>query len=590
MRDNTDSRIITTDAIKITVFVILVNCCAYYPMWFIWLKPLFPVRSPGAFHWYTTFPLGLELVTFCLLALWHYIGKKSVNSKFVESWGYILVATLIQGLQYGIMVYFYRSFSFATFYLVFAFIFLFTFASTRWVVCMAIVASIEAVLIASGLIEYSAYRIENMPIGADIFFTFHLFVLTGVSVSLVYSVRKRTYEKLLMFSARDKAKSELLASMSHEVRTPINAILGMNELILRENPGETIEGYSENIQSYGKTLLSLINDVLDYSKIDSGDIILSNEEFKLSKILTDCAAICIQKAESKGISIYFEVDKTIPSEYKGDEVRIRQVLLNLLLNAVKYTSQGRVIVRVNGQESLGRYNLSFAVEDTGCGIAKENLPYIFDAFTRFDGQRGASMEGVGLGLAITDRLVTLMHGTISVNSVLNKGSFFNVIIPLEVSNKSPIGDIYDYINRAKSKKSAYKAKFKAPSANILIVDDVSINLLVISSLLKPTEVKISTALDGLQALDLIKKNHYDLILMDHLMPNMDGIETFEAIKNLGEECPNMDTPVIILTANAVAGSKAGYLDMGFTDYLSKPVDGEDLETMLLKHLPKRLLE
>lgn len=273
----------------------------------------------------------------------------------------------------------------------------------------------------------------------------------------------------------------------------------------------------------------------------------------------------------------------------GDEGRIRQIVTNLLTNAVKYTNEGSVTLKVKGvYSSDDTFVISFMVEDTGIGIAEEDIKNLFTAFRRFDEKTNRNIEGTGLGLAISERLSTCMGGNISVMSEKGKGSVFTVTLPQKAVDKQPIGNIWLYNRDDGKQKQSYKPLFTAPDANVLCVDDVPINLVVLTSMLKRTEMRITTAKNGLEAVEIASKERFDLILMDHLMPNMDGIEALAKIREMGDKCPNAKTPVIILTANAIAGSKDEYMQKGFSDYLSKPIDSNELERVLAKHLPDEL--
>lgn len=383
----------------------------------------------------------------------------------------------------------------------------------------------------------------------------------------------------------NQAKSSFLENMSHEIRTPINAILGMNEMILREERQHEIREYAMNIQSSGNLLLSIINDVLDISKIESGRIEIITSSYDISSLINDCYNMAAVRARGKELQIIVNCDDNIPRLLSGDETHIRQVIVNLLTNAVKYTDTGSVTMSVGGEYSGEQYILKVSVKDTGIGIAKENLPNIFGRFSRFDLKRNRGVEGSGLGLAIVKRLVDLMDGTITVESELNVGSEFKLTIPQEVVDKSPIGSIR--LNYSHSQDYGYVRSFVAPDANILAVDDLPVNLMVITNMLKCTKVHIDTAESGREAIELAKKKHYDIILMDHMMPEMDGVETYAQLRK--EETMCADTPVIMLTANALAGIRERYMDEGFADYISKPVRGDKLESVIKNFLPPELV-
>lgn len=585
--DNSNLRTISLASIKFIISVMLFNFVLYCSIWEIWLKPYFAYDTTGGLLWYIILPLSIEIILFIFAFGWFLVGEK--NNSFPDSHFYVLVGSLIYATEYSVMVYFYRSFSYAPLYLAASLLTIPLYKSRKWAIYISTFVSIDAVLILANVFEIDRYRIHSMPLGADIMFSAPLVIFVGCLAVVIFFVKRKANNTLIEVRAEEKAKSELLASMSHEIRTPINAILGMNEMISRASENSEINDYSANIQSSGNALLSLINDILDYSKMESGNVPVKNAEYSLADLIKDSYLVVIQRAEEKGLTITLDIDKDLPSKFVGDEGRIREILINLLTNAVKYTEKGEVILRVktweNGKNIM---TLLFEVEDTGIGIAKENIPNLFNPFTRFDEERNAAIEGTGLGLAIVQKLTGILNGKISVASDLGKGSVFALKIPQKISDRNPIGDIYRYLN--KEKKKSYQALFTAPDAKILSVDDVSVNLLVLKGLLKETKVKITDADSGRKAIELAKKNHYDLILLDHLMPDVDGIETLNVIRTLGEECPNYDTPIIALTANALVGSREEYIEKGFTDYLAKPVDGKELENMLFKYLPKKLIK
>lgn len=406
--------------------------------------------------------------------------------------------------------------------------------------------------------------------------------------------------------AAANAKSVFLANMSHEIRTPINAILGMDTMILREcNDNEILE-YAGNIQSASQTLLSLINDILDFSKIETGKLELVAGDYALSSLINDVYHMLISKAKEKGLALNVESNKNLPAKLYGDEVRIRQIIVNILNNAIKYTKKGSVTLTVgmsdmklsdmpdhsndSKSENITDKNtiITFRIADTGIGIKKENISHLFDSFSRFDEEKNKYIEGTGLGLAITKQLVDLMNGEIVVTSEYGKGSVFTVSIPQKIVSDLKIGDISEKYNEPSNKKKK-KSTFTAPDANVLVVDDVKMNINVFKALLKRTEINVDSAMSGSEALDMIKEKKYDIIFLDHMMPDMDGIETYQNMKML-EDNPNKDTTVVMLTANAIMGAKEEYLGIGFSDYLSKPVQAPKLESMILKYLPEELLQ
>lgn len=412
-----------------------------------------------------------------------------------------------------------------------------------------------------------------------------LFLATISTVTDLFSMEQEKKQAILA----NQAKATFLANMSHEIRTPINAVLGMDEMILRESTEEHVQEYAKDIQNAGRTLLTLINDILDFSKIESGKLEILPSEYDVSFLLDDCYNMTIGRANAKHLDFQIENNPNIPKRLFGDEIRIRQIILNLLSNAIKYTPQGRVVLTLDGQlVSDNQYVLQITVSDTGIGIKQENLDSLFDSFQRIEEKRNRNIEGTGLGLAITKQLVTLMKGEISVQSTYGVGSVFRVELPQTVNCTETLGDFSMMYAKPSSEIQEYHETFHAPQGRILIVDDIPINLKVLSALLKNTQLQVDTAESGQQCLELVKKNAYHIIFLDHMMPHMDGLETLQMMQQLIEN-KNRNTPVIMLTANAIVGAKEEYLENGFVDYLSKPVHAEKLEDMILKYLPQELV-
>ncbi|MBO6137243.1 MAG: response regulator [Lachnospiraceae bacterium] len=383
----------------------------------------------------------------------------------------------------------------------------------------------------------------------------------------------------------NQAKSRFLANMSHEIRTPINTIMGMDELILRERDiSPVVEGYARDIQDASTSLLSIINDILDFSKIESNSMTIVNREYSTAQLLSEACKMTELSARSKNLEFITDFDESLPSILYGDDVRIHQVLLNILSNAVKYTETGNItflaqVNHVDGDEIF----ITFRVSDTGLGIREEDMDKLFTSFIRLEERRNAHIQGTGLGLNITRQLLVLMGSDIQVESKYGQGSTFSFTIKQRIVSEEPIGHIKKTRVR-KTESARYTPKLKAPMSKILVVDDNALNLEVIKGLLKVTDINIETVRSGEACLNKIVKTHYDLIFLDHMMPEMDGIETLDKMKHMDHQCK--DTPVIVLTANAIEGMKEMYLQAGFNDYLSKPVSGAELEGMLAKYLPK----
>ena len=385
-----------------------------------------------------------------------------------------------------------------------------------------------------------------------------------------------------------RAKSQFLSNMSHEIRTPINAVLGMNEMILRETKESAVREYAENIRTAGTALLGLINDILDFSKIEAGKMEIIPVEYAVSSFLNDLANMISQRAEKKGLELIVEAAEDLPSVLMGDEIRLRQVVTNILTNAVKYTEKGSITMRFNWEKTgEDEISLCVAVKDTGIGIKEEDVEKLFHAFERIEEERNRSIEGTGLGMNITQRILELVGSHLQVESHYGFGSEFSFAVKQQVLNWSPMGDYETAYQRSMLQKEAYKESFIAPEARLLIVDDTSMNLTVAKGLLKATQVQIDTAISGYECLEKVRQQAYDLILLDHRMPGLDGVQTLLSMKLLAREpgYPNVETPIIVLTANAVSGAREEYISVGFDDYLTKPIDSQHLEATLQKYLP-----
>ncbi len=385
-------------------------------------------------------------------------------------------------------------------------------------------------------------------------------------------------------TAADKAKSKFLAQMSHEIRTPINAVLGMNEMILRENTDPTIEEYAENIKNASSTLLSLINDILDFSKIESGKMELIPVKYDTASVINDLVNIISDRAAKKGLAFNIDVDHNLPATLFGDDVRLKQIIINLLTNAVKYTEEGSVTMTVNATAMDGEsVMLHVAVSDTGIGIKEEDMNKLYDSFRRIEESRTRNIEGTGLGIPITHSLLKMMGSSLHVSSVYGSGSVFSFDVKQGVISARPIGD-FSARRQASLRPDKNERYVFAPSADILIVDDNEMNLRVAVGLMRRNGFVPDTAGGGRECIELVSKRHYDIIFMDHMMPEMDGIETLHALQESGI-LPE-DTTVIAMTANAVVEAREEYLQAGFKDYLSKPIIVAKLEKALETYIPK----
>ncbi|MBR3538804.1 MAG: response regulator [Eubacterium sp.] len=416
-------------------------------------------------------------------------------------------------------------------------------------------------------------------------------MVTGLALFLVFVVIQQVDDLRMINLEKQRAidiseaKTRFLASMSHEIRTPINAILGMNEMILRENEDKVIGEYARSIKTSGKMLLMLVNDVLDFSKIEAGKLEIHETHFMMSDMLYDVLSLVKERADEKQLSLATELDDEIPNELISDEFRIRQILVNLLNNAVKYTDKGSVTLRLGGKDTGdGGFELHLAVEDTGKGISEDDREHLFEAFSRADLKSNANIEGTGLGLAIVKSIVDSMGGSINVESEYGAGSQFSVFLPVRYADRKPIPE--DFMqNRTESNTDSDSGTFMAPDAKILAVDDNQSNLTIVKLFLKRTGIVPDLCSTGTHAMELCREKKYDLIILDHMMPQPDGIETLHMIKQ-DVNSLNRDTKAIVLTANAVAGSRQTYMDEGFDDYLTKPLDAKGFEQTVMNMLPK----
>lgn len=383
----------------------------------------------------------------------------------------------------------------------------------------------------------------------------------------------------------NQAKTRFLARMSHEIRTPINAVIGMNEMIIRESQEESIRKYASDVKDSSNVLLNIINEILDASKIESGMMELAPARYKLDSFLNDLYNMTNLRAVNKGLILEFNIDPKLPCEYFGDDICIRQVLTNLLTNAVKYTNEGKVTLSIKGTIQGDTAILHYKVKDTGIGFKPEDIENLYGEFKRFDLSRNRNVEGSGLGMNIVHSLLKLMGSDLRIESQYEKGSEFSFDIEQKIIDKEPIGDYKKSIEKMAAKE-ADSIKFIAPSAKILVVDDNIMNLKVFSRLISHVEAEITEADSGKKCLELLNDNRYDIIFLDHMMPEMDGIETLHHIK---DEKLAIGTPIIMLTANAIVGDREMYLEEGFDDFISKPVMPKALDEMLIEYLKDKVI-
>jgi signal transduction histidine kinase/CheY-like chemotaxis protein len=411
-----------------------------------------------------------------------------------------------------------------------------------------------------------------------------IFIIFNIFIARLLNPLRQTMKSL---EATSRYKSDFLAKMSHEIRTPMNAIAGMSELALRENLPPAASEHIKTIKQASANLLSIINDILDLSKIESGKLEIIPTDYLFPSLVNNVADIIKMRSMDSNLQFTANIDGSIPNMLFGDETRVRQILLNVLSNAVKYTKKGFISFSVKGKiTEEDTVLLTIEVADSGIGIKQEDMAKLFGDFVQVDLAVNRGVEGTGLGLAITKNLVKAMGGDISVYSEYGKGSTFTIMLPQKISSAKTLAEIENQKETGKA-----TARFNAPNARILVVDDISTNLQVAKGLLLPYKMQIDLCLSGAEAIQAIKVNRYDLLFMDHMMPEIDGVEAVKRIRELGDEEPYYrNLPIIALTANAISGVKEMFLASGFNDFLSKPIDTVKLNIILEKWIPKEKQE
>ena len=426
--------------------------------------------------------------------------------------------------------------------------------------------------------------------------TFNLYVFFFLLETPAYGEVEKTLTKLRKAKAMaeeakvaavkaNEAKGEFLANMSHEIRTPLTTILGMDEVIIKKYEEGPIYEYARDIHSAGNTLLHIINDILDFSKIESGQLELTSKNYKLGRVLRDVDNMVRMRAQQKGLEYITQIDQTLPNDLFGDHTRVHQIMVNILNNAVKYTKRGSVKFSLTGERGTDPsfITLHIIVTDTGIGIHSEDLPKLFQSFNRLDMKENHGVEGTGLGLAITGRLIDMMGGNVEVESTYGVGTTFHVVLPQRITGTMTLKEFEE--QDAHASKKVRKTAVIAPDARVLVVDDNEMNRVVLRALMKDTKVQVDTVEGGEECLEKVKDTAYDVILMDYMMPHMDGKETLENIRKM-ENCASAGAKVVVCTANAIVGVQAELLAAGFDDFLSKPVNGKALEEVLARYIPK----
>ncbi len=386
----------------------------------------------------------------------------------------------------------------------------------------------------------------------------------------------------------NKAKSEFLANVSHEIRTPLNAIIGMTELALREDASPAVREKLFDIKSAGSSLLAIINDILDFAKLESNKVEVVNSQYNVAALISDVVSIINVKIEEKNIFFEQNVNPDIPALLSGDEMKVRQILINLLGNAVKYTEKGKITFTMDFRRDGDYAIIEASVEDTGVGISKENISKLFSSFQRVDSRKNRSIEGTGLGLAISKQYLSLMGGDISVKSTYGVGSKFTFTLPQKIVNDQPC-DYHPFVH-LREKQEQFRNSFIAPSAKVLVVDDNPVNIKIAAGYLKSYKIEADSALGGLECVEKVSKTRYDIVLLDYMMPEVDGVDTLKLIRaKSGEDEYYKKLPIVALTADAVNGSEEKFKNFGFNEYLAKPINEGKLEDVLAKFLPPEIV-
>lgn len=406
----------------------------------------------------------------------------------------------------------------------------------------------------------------------------------------IYNIINGSLEKAKLTAALEEAKAEaeranaaksqFLARMSHEIRTPMNAVVSMNQMILNESGEEEILKYAQDIKNSSEMLLEIVNEVLDSSQIESGKMKLVESPYEVSKLLNNLYKMIDMKAREKKLELVFDIDPALPSQCLGDEKRIRQVLINLLTNAVKYTEEGTVTLTVSCTTDGESAFLYFSVKDTGIGIREEDIGRLYEEFQRFDMFRNRNVEGTGLGMNIVQEFLKLMGSELQIKSEYEKGSEFSFTLEQKIMNHTPMGDFRE--TSYSSERETCRMAYIAPNAKVLVVDDSAMNLKVFRTLLKNTRVQITTAQSGEECLEILRQQSFHLVLLDHKMPGMDGVETLKIIK-AEKLCENV--PIAMLTAHAQIEASRFYLQQGFEDVLTKPILPDALDRLMMRYLP-----
>lgn len=444
---------------------------------------------------------------------------------------------------------------------------------------------------------YPQYIIPMPSRGIAHFDAYFSVLIVGTVGGVILKAHMNVFEKEHELNLKQReelrnsqnARNAFFANMSHEIRTPINTIIGLNEMILRENTDEQTEEYARDIQIASNMLLNQVNDILDFSQMEMEKMHIVPVRYKSVELFGDLVELVRVRMSKKNLELCLDIDPNLPAVLFGDERRLKQIFLNLLDNAVKYTQEGSITFMVQSEEyESGKIYLKVKIADTGIGIRNEDLEHIYDSFARADEKKNRRIMGTGLGLSITKELVTLMGGEINVDSIYTKGTIFTIIISQDVVEATPIGNV-DFYRMASAAGEKYVPMFEAPEARILLVDDNSMNVMVASKLLERTKVQIDKASSGAECLKMTRKKFYHAILLDYMMPDMDGYQTLKEIRTQ-ENGKCQSTPLIALTGNALSGARKMYYEQGFDGYVEKPIQGKLLEKEILELLPPEIVK
>ncbi len=579
-RQRAMSKIISIQLMVLGIVGLLCNTFT----WILWGRKAFEHILIPSLHWYVIYPFFFQELVVLLIE-----GVRRILASFADKDAekdYIFSAisgAFLYNAFFFVLIYFYRDISIFWLFAVCPLLLTSMYRDFKWVFSTLIFSMMDLILIICIPFTNPELRYLNPARTMMSLEVIVIAVLVSHFAIAMHNMTSFAVSKAMEAEATKQAKEDFFARMSHEIRTPINAVLGMDEMILREDVSPEVEAYAMNIRTAGQSLLSLVNDILDSSKLEVGKVEIVPVEYDLLLLLNDCLNMVSMRAESKGLKLNVKNDFSVPRSLFGDEVRIRQILINILTNAIKYTREGSVELDVRWKKTAGdTMNLILKVSDTGIGISEEAIPKLFNSFERLDEKKNKYIEGTGLGLSITKQLIDLMNGEIQVESEVGLGSTFTVIIPQTIRGTASLGDFYKGVHTVSKTEEKYKEKFIAPDATVLVVDDVQMNIDVFRGLLKKTQMRIDSALSGEETLRLVQKKKYDIIFMDHLMPEMDGVETLAKMKEMSHL--NENTPVIALTANAGTGAEEEYKKYGFDDYMSKPVKGKNLEETVYKYL------